>query len=210
MNSLFLGLFIIAGILHLACCLKDWELLRQLTKPILIPLLIGYYLTNAITPQPIIAGALLFGFAGDVLLLSSKRSWFIAGLLAFLGGHFLYITTLVVDLNRLDYHILLPAFFLYGLIGVLAFVYLRESLGALKIPVITYLIVLEAMSLIALHRLWFNPNQATALVFIGTLLFCLSDFLLSQRFFVKAGRHPHFNVMLTYLTAQCLIVYGLR
>lgn len=209
MNNLFLGWFIIIAIFHLVCCFKDGELLRKITKPLLIPLLIGYYLTNTLSPQLTIVWALLLGWGGDVLLLRSKSSWFIAGLIAFLGGHFLYITTLIADLNRLDYHLLLPLFILYCLIGVLAFVYLRERLGALKIPVITYIIVLELMSLIALHRLWFNPNLGTALVFVGTLLFCLSDFLLSQRFFIKEGRHPHFNVMLTYLTAQFLIVYGL-
>lgn len=73
--------------------------MRIITKPLLIPLLFGYYVLSASEVMFLVALALAFGWLGDVLLLGKKEIWFIAGLAAFLTGHIMYILVFISDIN---------------------------------------------------------------------------------------------------------------
>lgn len=74
-----LVLFIAAGIFYLYVDYYEKTFWRRVTKPLLMPLLLLFYLLSAATPLPLLIAALVFGFLGDTLLLGDDR-FFPAGL----------------------------------------------------------------------------------------------------------------------------------
>ena len=72
-----------------------------------------------------------------------------------------------------------------------------------------YLLANSAMNCFALYQLVSLPCLATAVTFIGAVLFFISDSTLFYVRFKKDGRlKTHFIVMLTYILAEFLIVEG--
>ena len=84
--------------------------------------------------------------------------------------------------------------------------YLWPHLGDMRIPVMVYGLVISSM-------LWMAAMLVTKswgwLLVMGAVLFVVSDSLLSVRLFVNAFDYDAFWVMLTYLSAQLCLVYGL-
>lgn len=202
-------LFTITAIIHIFFCYQNLEQLRRLTKPLLIPLLIGYYWTSVSDANILVILALISAFFGDVLLLGKDKRCFVAGLTAFLLGHIIYLVLFSSDFNIEKLGLWLLVVFFYLIVGIVAYQSLSRGVGRLKIPIITYIAILETMSVFAFFSLWLNPSLGRLLVYIGTLLFCLSDYLLARRVFIQANARPHLMVMSTYLAAELLIVMGM-
>ena len=123
-------------------------------------------LTTAFTARSYIFAGLLLCFAGDVLLLFQEL--FIGGLVAFLFGHVAFIAlfaTRPLDLIRFAVYALVPQ--------VLFFLWVRSWLfprtGKMHIPVVAYLVVINAMVGCAV------AGGHGALAIIAAILFLLSD-----------------------------------
>lgn len=185
---------------------------RWFTKPLLMPLLmIGFYLsctkrtTNSFF---IIIAALLFSWGGDVLL--QMEGLFIPGLISFLLAHIFYIIYFAkkgTDKKGLVQQ--KPVIALAVLLYIILFLWLLfPYLNSLKIPVTVYGITIGSMLLLALntkHQL----NDKTATLFItGAILFVLSDSVLAVNLFAYKHLLLSLVVMITYATAQFLIVKG--
>jgi uncharacterized membrane protein YhhN len=82
-------------------------------------------------------------------------------------------------------------------------------LGALKIPVIVYAVVLMVMVAAAIRRFHNTSNQSFVMVVVGAILFMVSDSLLAINKFLEPVSNASILIMLTYITAQLLIVEGL-
>lgn len=161
-----------------------WQWLHWIAKP-LATLLILVAAAFAWTPVSrryrgwIVAG-MVFSLAGDVLLML-PGNLFVAGLVAFLGGHLCFITAFVGD-SRLGTR---PwAWLACLLLGGANLVLLWPSIpAALRPAVSAYALVLSGMGAQALGRAWFHAGDALALparrAAIGGLLFMLSDSLLA-------------------------------
>ena len=86
--------------------------------------------------------------------------------------------------------------------------------GAVGTAVIVYASVLGLFSLLTLFHIMGSIHAGSGVpspllkIYIGTLFFLLSDSVLSRTIFFKPFYQSRFVVMLTYLSAQFLIVLG--
>ncbi|MGD6958316.1 lysoplasmalogenase [Rossellomorea aquimaris] len=173
----------------------------------LIPmLLIILYAFRQLPAKPasamrLIIIGLFFCMLGDGFIAVS----FVAGLGVFLMGHVFYLMGFIkmsrLKMTRLA--ALLP-------IGLYSFIIGRQLITALQtegndglvIPVIAYMLVISLMALTAIltENLW-----ATA----GSILFVISDSILSWNMFVSAIPYSDVLIMTTYYSAQFLIAKSL-
>lgn len=193
--------------------------MRFYSKPLILVGLILYFyqITKPIATTLLtksILGALIFSWIGDILLLWSHL--FIYGLGAFLMAHVCYIIGFKLAQNgptRLDQVNFIKAFF-YNLPIYLAaafvFYLINPNLGNMKIPVIAYIIVIVSMVATARDRFKKCNPASFWQVFIGAILFFISDGAIAiSRFFVE---FPESGILImgTYAIAQLLIVMGIR
>lgn len=165
---------------------------RRLTKPLLMPLLM------AGRDRPT-QRALALGGAGDVALLGSSETAFIAGLVSFLAGHVAWIIALRQRPGggrlRARPALAVPHVAASGAVNA----YLWKRTGKDRIPVIVYSAALLAMSLVAL-------DSGTPRTAAGGALFLASDALLALEKFGGLHLPAHEGlVMATYASAQALL-----
>ena len=190
------------------------ETLRYVTKPLLMPLLIIYFVSAvrsfASLLKKWIILALALSWLGDVLLMfeSMNGSFFILGLAAFLLAHIFYIV--LFDQIRLKEKIkqsllpLLPIAIYYILLMSLLQPYLRS----MQKPVSVYGLVISIMLSFAID-LWRSKDRLASLfTILGALLFITSDSLLAINKFYNSFEYAGILIMLTYGTAQLLITLG--
>ena len=94
------------------------------------------------------------------------------------------------------------------LAGTGLIVILFPSLGSLKIPVLVYAIALMVMVMMALFRYGRTGTRSFWMVFVGAAVFMSSDSLLAINKFYSSIYLSGLFIMLTYTTAQYLIVEG--
>jgi uncharacterized membrane protein YhhN len=206
------GIYALVVMLELLFIYFDQAQLRWFTKPLLMPLLmIGFYTASAKrsgTLFYLILVALFLSWAGDVLL--QMKEMFIPGLVSFLLAHVFYIVYFIKTGNgKKGLLQLQPLIGIPVLVYILIFLWqLYPFLDALKIPVTVYGITIGTMLLMAINTRRKLSNDASALFFIGALLFVISDSLLAVNLFAMNHLVLSLCVMLTYASAQYLIVKG--
>ncbi len=195
-------------------------LLHFICKPALMLTLGLYYVfaqreKSETLSKPVVL-AILFSCAGDTLLMlqSYADNFFMYGLAAFLVAHVFYIfayrqhqwadtTNALQGLQKIRYA------FPVVLSGTGLAVVLYARLGDLKLPVLLYAVVITVMVLQALFRFGKTTSASFAMVFGGAMLFMISDALIAINKFLEPLPHANLWIMITYITAQYLIVMGL-
>jgi uncharacterized membrane protein YhhN len=81
--------------------------------------------------------------------------------------------------------------------------------GMMKPIIVLYALSLMGMSMMALNRLGRVGRSSYLLVFIGSLLFLLSDSMIALNKFYSEFWLAGFWIMITYISAQYLIMRGL-
>ena len=187
---------------------------RYVTKPLLMPLLIVYFVldakSSALSLKKWVILALGFSWLGDMLLMfeSLSTSYFIFGLIAFLIAHVFYI--ILFDQIRVKEKFkqsllpLLPIAIYYFLLISL----LQPNLGGMQKPVSIYGLVISVMLSFAADLWRLKDKTASFLIIFGALLFITSDSLLAINKFHKQFQYAGIAVMLTYGIAQLLITLG--
>ncbi|MDR2759757.1 MAG: lysoplasmalogenase [Spirochaetaceae bacterium] len=204
-----LGSFCILGGLHLALILWGSPRAQGITKTLLLPLLAWYYIAAAEKFLVIVLLAVIFGWIGDVLLIKiQKEAFFKAGLASFLLGHLLYIPALFFFAGRAPGLVFVIGIIFAVPLGILIQRCIKPS-KALRIPVIVYGIIIELMSLSALQLMTARPEAWGILVFIGSLCFLISDFILGYFTFRTISKYGSFFIMFFYILAQGGIIAGL-
>lgn len=201
-TTFFTG-FITVSMLHLAGQLAGQEPLHLVTKPLLMPALLAWFLTA--TPRSrlrtLVAVGLAWSWLGDIGLMPSGEEWFLAGLGAFLIAQLTYSVAfwpLREDSVLVRPVLILP--YLAVLLGLL--VVLWDHLGDLLLPVVLYALAIVGMAVLA--------TGVNGMAAVGAALFVVSDALIALDAVAGVVRLPAhgFWVMLTYLAAQTLIVMG--
>jgi uncharacterized membrane protein YhhN len=213
MKRVSLVLFALASAGELLSHVVHQDLLHMVCKPlIMISLLLYYNFASRQNAYPVVNGAIVFSFLGDVLLLSDDN--FIYGLGAFLISHVLY--TIAYRQHRDDEgdHALtgihrIRLAFPVVLAGTGLSIVLFPVLDELKVPVLIYAIAITTMVLAALFRLGRTNARSFWMVFGGASLFMISDAILAINKFLTVVGHSSVWIMLTYIAAQFLIISGL-
>lgn len=185
---------------------------RILSKTVLMPILILYYIFSSQNIIFTIIIALFMSFLGDTFLLfENKKTFFKLGLFSFLLSHVFYLLTFLTTScflkERIPFYIfifLIP-YFLYGLYFYKS---LFPEIEEVKREILLYIIVIILMSFFTIPRFYILPLKNSLLVFIGSILFIISDSLLSLQIFKGKIKKNSILIMLTYGMAQFLIVSG--
>lgn len=187
---------------------------QAIAKPLIMITLMVYYLWNVSERNYFFMAALVFCWLGDVLLMfQQEEKFFIAGLVAFLSGHVLYMVS-YRQLRNTDGadELLNPQkvrmAFPFVLWGTGLVVILFPHLGILKMPVMVYALVLTIMVLQALLRFGLTSKRSFVLIFVGAIFFMISDSLLAINKFMQPLPMASVLIMATYMAAQFLIVEG--
>lgn len=176
---------------------------KRLGKVLLVPLLGGILWLNQWTDF-LLYMALTGCWLGDLFLIHKSPKRNMTGMLCFLAGHLCYLFLFVKRIR-----IFSPVFFISGILiyaGLMLFYFRkiwRNASKKLRLPSFVYMMTIFAMSFACFLSI---PSSSLWLSWAGTLLFLISDFLISDQLF----RHlPQKGVMETYGPAQLLIVFGL-
>ncbi|TDO83252.1 putative membrane protein YhhN [Flavobacterium chryseum] len=213
-HTLFIKLYFVISLFYLLFLFLGYENLDLYLKPILIPLL-GFvvYLHERFPLKKTLLIALLFSWIGDIILLFADidEIYFILGLVSFLISHIMYCVVFSKQIkaetktNKFLFAIGSLVIMLY-LVGILSVLY--PSLGDLKIPVMVYATVISTMLLFAFNGFLVWKKSGSKLVFIGAIVFVVSDTILAINKFYSPIEKSAFFIMLTYLVAQYLLVIG--
>lgn len=204
---------------------ETFMMMRFVTKPALMILLFIYYFMQVglkrDSRQRMILTSLAFSWSGDVNLMMPgvegfemfDKQFFMLGLISFLIAHVFYILAFRKDVMESEAGSYLKRVPWAGLpvLGFLALLLytLLPGIGAdMKIPVVVYAGVISVMTLFALNRYGAVSNSSFWMVFLGAVLFMVSDSMIAINKFHTPFEASRFAIMFTYLLAQFLIVKG--
>ena len=187
----------------------------QLQRYLLKPLTTGLILAVALTvPDPVsalyrglVAIGILFSMGGDILLMLSGSNFFLFGLVSFLIAHLFYVTAYW---SRSGFHLtpwLLAPYALYT--AALLFL-LWPHVGAMRVPVVIYGLVLMVMGWQAAEQWWLLRETSALLAMIGAALFLLSDSILALDRFRAPIQQRDLLVMTTYYAALLFIAWSVQ
>ncbi|PZV77536.1 putative membrane protein YhhN [Algoriphagus aquaeductus] len=218
-NIIWLYVFLAATIADLTFLIEGNSSLRFYSKPLILLGLILYFyqiskpISTTLLSKSILA-ALIFSWIGDILLM--WPSLFVYGLGSFLMAQICYIIGFKLAQNtilRREEVNFIKSFF-YNLpiyiAAALVFYLVNPNLGNLKIPVIAYILVIVSMVATARDRFKKCSPASFWQVFIGAVLFFVSDGIIAISRFFRDFPESGILIMGTYATAQLLIVMGIR
>jgi uncharacterized membrane protein YhhN len=208
-------IFALGASAELGTAIFDYPGHSVVFKPLIMIGLMAHYWVMSPARSRLFLVALFFCWLGDVLLIfqSNDPLFFMGGLASFLTGHIVYIfcyrqlqtspsakELLGSQKLRFAFPIILAG---TGLVTIL-----YPLLGALRIPVMIYALAITVMALTALFRYGRTTSKSFLLIFIGAVLFMVSDSVLAINKFQQAFSAAGALIMLTYCVAQFLIVEG--
>ncbi|MEO7982700.1 MAG: lysoplasmalogenase [Bacteroidota bacterium] len=207
-------LFLITLLADLTGILLNNEWLQYVSKPLIVPALIFYFLCLA-EPRNYFSGkwivfGLFFSWAGDVLLMfvTKNEAFFLLGLASFLLAHIFYILFFqrVIKQEKIKIKPLLVVIVVTYYAALIIWLY--PNLLDMKVPVLVYGLVISTMFLLAMHMLFIGDKVAGKWMMAGALLFVLSDSTLAINKFYQPFEAAGIIIMLTYGFAQLFIVKG--
>ncbi len=213
-KTLWIILFLFVLFANLIAIYLNSETLRFISKPLLMPVLVAYLLTQTRSVSSNLKTwnilALFFSWIGDILLMfeETKPIFFLLGLSAFLIAQVFYI---------IFFHNIRMREYIRGnaLLLLLVIVYysilvsvLSPYLGDLRLPVRIYGVVLSFMLMLAMHPMLGKNKRAGVWMMLGAILFVTSDSLLAFNKFLTAFNYAGIIIMLTYGLAQLFITEG--
>jgi len=207
---LFLIFITIFGLCHIIADHYQKSLFCYILKPLttLTILSLALYLTNFSLNHYalLILLGLVFSLIGDVFLML-KSDKFMQGLVSFLIAHIFYIAAFLDSAHiGLNLYSIIPI----ALIGIGYLAILLPKTGQLKIPVLIYALVLQAMVITADMFYQTVLTTSSLMVLIGAIWFMLSDSILAFARFVKTFKFAQLGVLSTYYIAQTCIVLSLQ
>jgi len=195
-------------------------------KPLLMPILMFWYYKETkikTSFDKIILASLFFSWWGDNFLMPAIFKTdinFLLGLASFLVAHLLYIAAFTkikplpnkksILINKP--YLVIP--FILLIVGLLAFLIQEnnKSFIEMKMPVIVYASIIMIMVVMALNRKGRVNNNSFQLVFIGALLFMISDSVIALSRFSSLFQGKEILagilIMVLYAMGQYLIVKG--
>ncbi|WMN90166.1 lysoplasmalogenase [Vibrio parahaemolyticus] len=195
---------VVLASLHIMSIRNGPKWLFYVSKPLPLLLMIGILITSEATHLPYTQWILLglsLSLFGDILLML-HRNKSLLGFSAFCLAHLSYCFSFALISA---WHITpwLPVA-TFGLGGCI-YMFFRPSLGKQNLPVAIYILVLMAMSWMALEYYLSGQTQSSSFAILGCLLFVISGMVLAFGRFDGQSIFSRQVVMVTYYSAQTLI-----
>lgn len=199
------ALILIMSLLYIFVIPSDPHIVKILFKLIPMWLIILFaYLQFPIAKKRyhwLLLIGLFFCMLGDGLL-----QWFVVGLSAFLIGHLFYMSAF---LNRWHFSKLrvltIAPIALFGIFmgSEIVQALIKDNNESLIVPVVLYITVISLMT-------WSAIMTGHKWAIIGSVLFTISDSILSWNLFVSDITYSGTLIMTTYYAAQFCIAYSIR
>ncbi len=198
----------------------DFQWVKYLAKPLLMPILIFWliktmnYKLNLF--QQLIAAGLILSCFGDVFLMFDQAELFIWGLGSFFITHILYIVGFIQSNKNSHTPWSARLFFALPFVG-LTYIFIQilspyilssDEHQALLIPVVCYASIIAIMGITAAWRISIFNKDSYNYILYGALLFVASDSMIAINKFISPLPWASILIMVTYMTAQFLIVKG--
>lgn len=185
---------------------------RRWSKGLLMPCTALIYVLFCLLlhhhPDLFLLCGLMAGWIGDLFLLKDDDPHFVVGLVSFLLGHVFYSIHFlhVIQPSHVPALVFLslPVYTAYACMIMRGLWPGMEK--KLHLPCVIYLCVIAFMSFCALCSLSVHPSAGSALAFVGSIIFVISDTLVAWERFGNPDIH---GVMETYVPAQYLIMLGI-
>ena len=217
MHIIFI-VFILVSVFHIIVIALQKEKLRQISKCLLMPLLLAAFIAGGGVKYPLVIPALILGWIGDVLLIQiQKKNFMMLGLSSFLTGHIFYIAALIGVLGIFGSggafrNINIPAILIFTppavVLGMVIYRLIKPT-KEMAAPVIVYMAVLEILTLFGFQVFLHNPGIAGLLLLSGCICFMVSDTILAYYTFRKLKVSGSILLMSYYILAQAEIAIGL-
>ncbi len=210
-------LFAIIVFVELAGRFTDNVTLEYPVKPLIMIWMATYFLILRKKKQftvPVLV-AFFFSWVGDNFLMFSDKNelFFYAGVIGFFFAQlaYIYIFTRYSETGSrgfLQKHLITGFLFIAYVAGIYYLLY--PGLEGMMRPIIfIYSLSLIGMSMVALNRHGRVNYMSYLLVFIGSVLFVISDSLIALDKFYMEIPLGGFWIMITYISAQYMIMRGL-
>lgn len=215
---IFFAIYALLSIAVIAVQIAEWDPLENVLKPLLMPSLFGAYIffrkERFLKIDFIFLVSILFSWLGDVFLMPLFNH-FMAGLLAFLSAHLLYIYIFTKEMEKpvlLDKKKKILLFASIGLyVFLMSFIMLnllpQKPAIVLILAIFIYATALFGVFTAALFRIQ-SPIDSYNYILIGALLFLISDGFLAINKFVMSLPYSPLLIISSYATSQAFIVYG--
>jgi uncharacterized membrane protein YhhN len=213
-SGIFLIIFTLFSLAHLASEAVSFRAGRYITKPVLMPVLAVYYITSTAQMNPVLVAAIACGWLGDIFLMipdpQKTRRYFKPGLVAFLLGHILYIA---VFASYLPCASIVPAWgwsFLavYAAAGAAGCRLIAPRAGKMLPAIIVYIIIIVLMGASTVLPLGSVNIAGAVTVMAGAFIFMISDTINAYNRFVREIPCERLYTMGSYLGGQFLLVQG--
>ncbi|OMF27220.1 lysoplasmalogenase [Paenibacillus sp. FSL H8-0548] len=193
------------SLLYIFIIPSDPHVVKLLFKLLPMWLILAYAYLHIPAPRRrnhwILLTGLFFCMLGDGLL-----EWFVVGLSAFLIGHLFYMTSFFGNwrFSKIRFATLAPIA-VFGLFmgSELIHALIRNGKDDLIIPVLLYILVISLMT-------WSAIMTGHKWAIIGSILFTISDSILSWNLFVSDVAFSGVLIMTTYYTAQYCMAYSIQ
>lgn len=206
-TSIVILISIVLGLLYgLLWVPRENSITRSILKTLPVSLLA---VAALISGAPILLFlALILSAAGDAFLSRDGEPMFLAGLGSFLSAHLVYVILFLNHPAALPSPagVLTAVAVVTLVVIVLVLSNLWNHLGAMKLPVIIYTLVIGAMNISA----W--GTGQSALLLTGVTLFVFSDMVLAHELFFwqkpAIKKLATYTVWFSYFAAQTIILYS--
>ena len=196
--------FLLVSVADIYAIVVGNQEIEMIAKPLITTSLVILYLLSVSKPNFWYVSALLFAFWGDVLLLFPDQ-FFVFGLASFLLAHVLLITVSSRFLQQVSkLRIIVHSLPFVVILAVLLYL-IYPNLEELLIPVIIYGIVISVFGVVAFLVYTNDKSIANSWLFLGSLIFILSDSILAINKFSQSSEFFGIAIMITYIIAQYLI-----
>ena len=209
------ALFIADAVLHIVFITRGKEALRRITKGLLMPLLavtfILFWTLLRTGPLPWLAlGGMLAGCAGDISLFDHHHPVGMPlGLAFFSVGHILYIVQMYRLMTPPAWWLIAAVVIVYGAGAVMTYKKIEPYMPkVMRIPALFYMLLLCTLSASAAAAAFTSFHVGAFVLLAGTLLFLLSDTILSFEVFRGETPNSKNKIKVTYIAAQAHIAAG--
>jgi uncharacterized membrane protein YhhN len=210
-------LFAVIVIIELTGRLVDNIQMEYFVKPLIMIWVAVYFMRNkkkSVFTVPVLI-AFFFSWLGDNLLMLSEKNelFFFAGVGAFFCAQLTYIFVYTKfgenrEKGYLQKNLWISLFFMAYVAAMLVLLFPHME-GMMKAIIAVYALSLMGMSMMALNRSGRVGTLSFKLVFVGSLLFLLSDSMIAFDKFHSEIPLAGFLIMTSYIAAQYLIMRGL-
>lgn len=208
------NILIVAALLFF-CVNSFFHLFRKkygnLTKALILPSILACYLLLADNYSVVLILGMFFSWLGDVLLEKQGFRWFTAGGIAFIASHLLYGLSYIPHSfdGEVSAFIVVPVAAVYCIVSAVTIFSIRRTAPKNSVFLLyVYLLANSFMNVIAFIQLMNNRDVSAIIVYIGAVLFFISDNCLFIECFHRKKPNLFIPVMGTYIFGEFFIAAG--